>query len=88
MKRHGPRRPKQKQLETLPTALGAVIRDARVTCDLTQTEAAERAEIQQSVWSRYENGKKGGTLQTLFDISAALDTPLSKLFAKAEKRLG
>ena len=61
-----------------------MLRDARLRSGLTQAQAARRAGITQSTWSRLElAGDSHYTLATLDRAGAAVDAPLDAYFRRA-----
>lgn len=59
-----------------PKQLGAVIRRARQSKGLTQTQVARRAGMRQATISEIENGRSGISQDSLFALLAALDLTL------------
>jgi HTH-type transcriptional regulator/antitoxin HipB len=62
-----------KQLVYSPESLGSAIRRQRHAKGLTQEEAGQDFNIDQTTVSSIEQGAKGTRLETLFRILAALD---------------
>ncbi len=58
-------------------AAGALLRDARCRCGLTQAELARRAGVTQSVVSAYESGARQPSLPTLARLVAATGLELA-----------
>jgi transcriptional regulator with XRE-family HTH domain len=65
--------------------LGASIAKQRLKLKLTQTEVANRCDIERGNLTRIEKGKSNVTAETLLKISEALDVPVSKLFSFQKK---
>jgi transcriptional regulator with XRE-family HTH domain len=61
--------------------VGARVRAARVTADLTQEEAAARAKIDPKRWQRLEAGVVNPTIRTLGRAADALGTSLWKMLS-------
>ncbi len=62
--------------------LGWKIKTLRLAKELTQEELAFRVgAIDQAYISELEHGKGNPTLQIMYDLSQALETPLSDLFS-------
>ena len=70
----------------LERALGNQIRGLRRQLDLSVADLAGAAGISNGMLSKIENGGISPSLATLQSISAALQTPLSSLFASFEER--
>lgn len=74
-------------------ALGAAIRTARATRDLTQSQVAQKvaealaSETNQGNISKIETGEVGVSQDMLYAIADALDTPLSKIYQIAEEEI-
>ena len=68
-------------------AFGAVLKDARAQCGVSQQELGFRADIHWSYVSQLERGPKSPSLGVLFRIADALDVPLSALVLAVESRL-
>lgn len=62
-------------------AVGARVRQSRVSLGLTQTALAESAQVHQGSISEIESGRLDVRVVTLARIAAALDVPLSTFFA-------
>ena len=65
--------------------LGASITKHRLKLKLSQTEVANRCEIERGNLTRIEKGKSNVTAETLLKISEALDVPVSKFFTFQNK---
>ncbi len=61
--------------------LGESIAKQRLKLKLSQTEVANRCEIERGNLTRIEKGKSNVTTETLLKISEALDIPVTKLFS-------
>ena len=59
--------------------LGESIAKQRLKLKLSQTEVANRCEIERGNLTRIEKGKSNVTAETLLKISKAFDVPASKL---------
>lgn len=59
-----------------PSSAGALIRQARTSAGLTQVELANRLDMQQSVISAYESGRRQPSLPTLNALIEATDHQL------------
>ena len=57
--------------------LGAVIRKARLSKNLSQVELARKASMRQALISDLENGTTNATLDTMLKILAALEQDIS-----------
>ncbi|KPK79790.1 MAG: hypothetical protein AMS25_11360 [Gemmatimonas sp. SM23_52] len=62
-------------------AVGRRVRAARKYAGLTQVELGERADLDQAVISRLENGTHQPRVDTLERVAAALDMSLADLLA-------
>ncbi|MFK8253154.1 helix-turn-helix domain-containing protein [Ancylobacter terrae] len=71
---------------TLEQAIGAQIRQQRRRLDITGAELASTAGISPGMMSKIENGQISASLATLNAVSAALNLPISALFAGYEER--
>ena len=60
--------------------LGTSIAKHRKELKLTQTEVANRCEIERGNLTRIEKGKSNVTAETLLKISEAIDVPVYKFF--------
>ena len=68
-------------------SLSEAVHSSRMSAGLTQTELAERANRVQSAIAKLENSPSPHlALQVLYDISSALELPLSDLIKMAEGR--
>lgn len=67
--------------------LGALITKQRLKLKLTQTEVANRCDIERGNLTRIEKGKSNVTAATLLKISEALNVPVSKFFSFQRKDL-
>ena len=65
--------------------LGESIAKQRLKLKLSQTEVANRCEIERGNLTRIEKGKSNVTAETLLKISKAFDVPVSKLFGFQKK---
>lgn len=64
--------------------LGDNIREFRIKAGLTQNELAKKIDVSDITISRYENGRREPSLDTLFDISNALNVSVNKLVGMAD----
>jgi len=71
---------------SLERALGIQIRQFRRQNDLSVSDLASAAGISNGMLSKIENGGISASLSTLQGIAAALNVPLSSLFASFEER--
>jgi transcriptional regulator with XRE-family HTH domain len=71
---------------TLERAIGTQIRQLRAVRGLSVAALAGAAGISQGMLSKIENGQISPSLTTLQAIAAALDIPMSTLFAQFEDR--
>jgi len=71
---------------SLLPSLGDEVRERRKKRNLSQEELAHRAGVHSHVVGRLERGDENITVKKLFAIAKNLDTPLSDLFAGAERR--
>lgn len=63
------------------SGLGAKIKEIRLSKDMTQNELAMQCNFEKASMSRIESGKTNVTILTLWKISKALDTDVSKFFS-------
>ncbi len=73
---------------TLEQALGAQIRTLRRQLDLTVSDLATSAGISIGMLSKIENGQISPSLATLQALAAALNVPITALFASFEEKRG
>lgn len=66
----------------LRKTLARNIRTARQSCDLTVTQAAELAGIEQPYWSMIEGGDRLPSLIVLLKMMDVLNCEVSELFSK------
>ena len=66
--------------------IGAEIRRLRKSLDLTVSELGAAADISAGMLSKIENGGISPSLATLDALAAALNVPISRLFAETEER--
>jgi len=71
---------------TLERALGMQVRQLRAHRNLSVAALAAAAGISQGMLSKIENGQISPSLTTLQSIAAALNVPMSALFAQFEER--
>ncbi len=62
--------------------LTPTIRERRMEAHMTQTELAEKAELDQTQLSRYENGKNLPGLEVLMKLEEVLNCTLKDLYKK------
>lgn len=67
--------------------LGASIAKHRLKLKLSQTEVANRCEIERGNLTRIEKGKSNVTAETLLKISEAINVPISQLFNFQKKTI-
>ena len=65
--------------------LGLTIAKHRLKQKLTQTEVANRCDIERGNLTRIEKGKSNVTADTLLKISDAINVPVSKFFTFQNK---
>ena len=65
--------------------LGAALREARLNAGYTQEEIARVLRVTPATIARYELGVRHLSVNTLFQIAAALEMPLSQLVPGAER---
>jgi transcriptional regulator with XRE-family HTH domain len=82
----------QKRTPPAFVQIGARIRAERVSCGLSQEEAASRAQVGYKHWQEIEGGRGNPTVRTLMRIAAALDVDLCVMIcataAKARRATG
>lgn len=67
--------------------IGERIFAARKALDLTQEQAAERANITAQFWSRIESGNERGSVNTYLEIASVLGLTLDDMFYDNATRL-
>jgi predicted nucleotidyltransferase/DNA-binding XRE family transcriptional regulator len=73
----------------MPSTSGAMIRDARVRAQLSQTDLARRAGVAQSVISAYESDRRDPSLRTLTKLIEATGHRLAiDLVPTSDRQLG
>ena len=65
-------------------ALGSLLREARISREMTQEQIAREAQIDRSHLSRIERGLGDLRVDTLFRMAAALGVCASSIFRQAE----
>lgn len=60
-------------------SFGDALRAARIAADLSQTEAAGRAGLKQSNWSKYENGEHIPSIRKANRMAQAIGVSLHEL---------
>lgn len=79
---------KEKNLQLLK-AIGKVIKDYRITnLKKSTTKLADEYDLQSGTLSKIENGQTSCKVQTLWQISEAMDIKISTLFKMVEEELG
>jgi len=73
-----------KELEHL---IGEVIKELRLSKNLSQEKLAELSNLDRSYISEIERGVKTASVVTIFKISAALSIKSSELLQKVEKHI-
>ena len=73
-----------KELEHL---IGGIIKELRLSQNLSQEKLAELANLDMSYISEIERGVKTASIETIFKISIALDKRPSELIKEVEKHL-
>ncbi len=71
-------------MKNLGETIGKRIRSYRVQAQLSQEALAERAGVHPTYIGQLERGEKNATIESIAKITAALQLPLSKLFAHLE----
>ncbi len=71
---------------TLEQAIGMQVRQHRKEAELTVAELANAANISPGMLSKIENGQISASLGTLQTLAAALNIPITVLFASFEQR--
>jgi transcriptional regulator with XRE-family HTH domain len=84
--RTGSSAPSELMPRTLEMEIGAEIRRLRKSLDLTVSELGAAAGISTGMLSKIENGGISPSLATLDGLAAALNVPISRLFAENEER--
>ncbi|MFQ5875787.1 MAG: helix-turn-helix domain-containing protein [Dehalococcoidia bacterium] len=69
---------------TFDAELGRCIQQARLAAGLSQQALADRVNTTQNAISQYEHGTRSIALETLVDIAAVLERPLSFFLASEE----
>jgi transcriptional regulator with XRE-family HTH domain len=72
--------------QTLEAGIGAEVRRLRKSLDLTVSELGLAAGISGGMLSKIENGAISPSLATLKALAAALNVPITRLFAEIEER--
>ena len=70
--------------ETFRKSLGKVIQARRKQLTLTQEQLARRSGMHRTYVSDIERGERNLSLESIYNISKGISTPLSVLFAEAE----
>ncbi len=70
----------------LEAAIGAEVRRLRKALDLTLADLAAASGLSNGMLSKIENGALSPSLKTLAALAAALDVPVTQLFAATEER--
>lgn len=70
--------------ETFRKSLGKVIQERRRQLTLTQEQLAGRSGLHRTYISDVERGERNLSLESIYNISKGISTPLSVLFAQAE----
>jgi transcriptional regulator with XRE-family HTH domain len=78
--------PQNKGMPSVEEEVGAQMRHLRKSSGLTITKLAARANISIGLLSKIETGKVLPSLSTLIRLARELNTSMSSLFAKIEKR--
>ncbi len=78
----------KEEIDCIRKIFGKFIKGERLKKEMTQTEAARKAEIDQTQWSKIENGKRilYGPKE-LLNIAKVLDIPLIKILKKASGKI-
>lgn len=70
------------QRSELLASFGDVIRSIRKKKKLSQEELADQAGLHRTYIGMIERGEKNITLENIYKLSKALQTPMSELFSK------
>src|SRR5215216_5148725 len=84
--RTGSSAPAELPRRTLEEGIGAEVRRLRKSLDLTVSELGVAAGISGGMLSKIENGAISPSLATLKALAAALNVPITRLFAEIEER--
>ncbi|MCC1494780.1 helix-turn-helix domain-containing protein [Cognatishimia sp. F0-27] len=68
-------------MQSIDATVGARIRQRRLELGLTQTDLAQQISVRFQQVQKYENGQNRVAASRLWQISRALDTPMSYFFA-------
>lgn len=71
-------------MENLAGIIGERIRIARKKAGLSQEKLAELAGVHPTYVGQLERGEKNATIESIYRISSALNTPLDRLFEKID----
>lgn len=66
------------------STFGHAVRGRRHELGLTQAQVGGRVGMHRSYYGAIERGQRNATLEQLFRLEAALETPASELFRRAE----
>ena len=75
----------QNNPEILAKAFGAVLREVRKERGISQEDLGFESGYHRTYVSLLERGIKSPSLQTIFELSRALDIPPSELLARVER---
>ncbi len=64
--------------------LGEALRGRREELGKTQAQVSDRAGMHRSYYGGLERGQRNATVEQVFRLQAALETPASDLFRRAE----
>ncbi len=67
-------------------SVGAQVKALRQAIRLTASQAAQAAGLSVAMFSKIENGRTSASLATLHRIAAALNVPITALFAKYDRK--
>src|SRR6266436_8900331 len=84
--RTGSLAPSELPPRSLEAGIGSEVRRLRKSLDLTMAELAASSGISAGMLSKIENGAISPSLATLDSLAAALNVPISRLFAETEER--
>jgi transcriptional regulator with XRE-family HTH domain len=75
------------RVEQISTVFGQVLREQRLSRDLSQEQLAEAADVDRTFVSQMERGIRQPTITTLMKLATALGIQPSTLVARMERSL-
>jgi transcriptional regulator with XRE-family HTH domain len=72
---------------TIEEAFGAVLRELRISCGVTQETLAFNAQLDRTFISLLERGQRQPSLATVFRLSNALRLPPAEIVDRVERKL-